>query len=250
MLDHRLFADRKRAADDFNGEVHACARRFKGVECEGAFTKTKRRKIRFLDTRDGTIAMNRLLLRQREDLDAKVTEYTLKCRSPDRYVASGARVQAANAAKQEEKLEEDVGAPFVCRFSHSSTIRGRKKPPAILAEGAELFPVLAKLERDGQRCASDLELEAVNALTAFERVVKGPMLQFDKVEAEVALILWSDGPDGRSLVSEFSFRYGHKKEGFEPKAARLAMHFFEEIQRLDWCLPEGRTKTQYVYRET
>ena len=76
------------------------------------------------------------------------------------------------------------------------------------------------------------------------------MLKFDDTKATIALILWSDGQEGRSLVAEFSFRYRNTKERYEPKAAQLAMRFFEELQRLDWCLPEGRTKTQYAYRAT
>lgn len=85
-------------------------------------------------------------------------------------------------------------------------------------------------------------------MKAFERVLQGPVLVFDKTEAEVALILWSDGDKGRSLVAEFSFRYKHKEEDFEPRAAGLAMEFFDELQRMDWCAPDGKTKTQFAYR--
>lgn len=85
-------------------------------------------------------------------------------------------------------------------------------------------------------------------MRAFERVLEGPVLRFNKTTAEIALILWSDGAEGRPLVAEFSFRYGHDDEDYPPKVARKAMELFDEIQRLDWCLPGGRTKTQYAYR--
>jgi hypothetical protein len=247
MLDHRLFMDHKAAAAQFCRELHACAKRLKGIECGGEFEKTKKREITFLDTRDDSILLNRLVFRQRRDLEKKETEYTLKCRSPDRYVAAGARVEAAKGMKAEIKLEEDIGAPFVVRFSHSTTVEGPDAAPKMLRAAAEMFPGLARLKRDGKLCREDLKLRPVSAMTAYERVLSGPLLRFGNVEAEVALILWSDGADGRPLVGEFSFRYGHEGERYSPKTAGLAMTCFEEIQRLDWCLRDGRTKTQYAY---
>ena len=92
MLDHRMFADRKTAAANLCRELHACAKRLKGIECDGEFEKTKKREIVFLDTADETINLNRFVFRQRKDLEKDITEYTLKCRSPDRYVAAGADV--------------------------------------------------------------------------------------------------------------------------------------------------------------
>jgi hypothetical protein len=250
MLDHRMFVDRKAAAVSFCRELHTCARPLKRIECDGEFEKTKRRQLAFLDTRDRAIALNRFVFRRRAELEGdRRVEYTLKCRSPDRYVAAGADVQAAKRLKAAEKLEEDIAAPFVVRFSHSNTVEGPGKSPETLADAARLFPALAKLERDGAPCPGELELHPVSALEAYERVLTGPTVTFNKTTAEIALILWSDGAQGRPLVAEFSFRYADRREGYSPKAARLAFEFFERVQRLDWCLPEGRTKTQYVYRD-
>lgn len=247
MLDHRLFTDRKPAAEAFCRELHSCARRLKGVECDGEFKKTKKRVITFLDTRDHTINLNRLVFRQRTDAESDEVEYTLKCRSPDRYVAAGADVSAAKSLKNTRKFEEDIGSPFVVRFSHSSTTEGPKKCPVSLKDAARLFPVLGELQRDGQRCPDGLELFPVNALNPFERVLTGPVLKFHKTEAEIALILWSDGPDGRPIVAEFSFRYGQDGEEYSSKVARKAMEWFEEVQRMDWYMPGVRTKTAHVY---
>jgi hypothetical protein len=249
MLDHRLFLDRKAAAESFCRELHAVAKRLKKIECDGEFKTMERREITFLDTSDETIRLNRLVFRKRADLEKNETEYTLKCRSPDRYVAAGANVEAASGLKGKPKFEEDIGAPFVSRFSHSTTIKGPAKAPSKLKDAAVLFSALGKLKRDGERSADSLELHPVNRMTAFERVLSGPLLRFDDTEAEVALILWSDGSEGRPLVAEFSLRYRHDEEDFSAKAARRAMRFFEEVQRLDWCVPEGKTKTQFAYRE-
>jgi len=249
LLDHRLFADRKKAAADFWEELAARADTLAGVESHGEFNKTKKRRIVFLDTSDETILLNGLVFRQRADLEDGGVQYTLKCRSPDRYVAAGAKIRAAKKAKSNRKFEEDIGAPFVCRFSHSCTVDGPEAAPETLEQASELFSALGELERDGELCASSVKLKPTSSVTAFERVLTGPAVTLGSVEAEIALILWSDGPDGRPLIAEFSFRYGREAEDHSTEAARLAMRFFLDLQRLDWCLPEGRTKTQYVYGE-
>lgn len=249
MLDHRLFADDQSAVEVFGHEAHRCAKRLKGIEWDGEFKPDKRRTIAFLDTKDNTIRLNRLLLRQRVDLKKDEAEYTLKCRSPDRYVAVGAKVEAGEGFEDDVKLEEDIGSPFVVRFSHSNTIAGPLDAPEVLGEAARIFPALGRLKRDGDICSEKLRLRCVNAIRVFERVLKGPLLRFDDTEAEVGLILWSDGDKGRPLVAEFSFRYAHPDEDYSPKAARKALEFFEEIQRLDWCLPGASTKTQFAYGE-
>jgi hypothetical protein len=247
MLDQRMFVDRKEAVAEMCDDLRNIAKRLKKTEFDGKFEAADRRRLCFLDTPDETINLNRFVFRQRTEQSGK-TEYTLKCRSADRYVAAGAKLKAGEGYRDDAKFEEDISAPFQVRFSHSNTVAGAAKPPETLGQAAELFPILGKLQRDGRRCPAKLELRPVNSLEAFERVFKGPELKFDKVVAEVALILWSDRDDGRPLVAEFSFRYEDKDEKFHHKAARLAMDYFEELQLLDWCVPEGRTKTQFAYR--
>jgi len=249
MLDHRLFLDRKPAAEAFCRDLHSCAARLTKIKCDGEFRSSSKREIVFLDTPDQTIALNELVFRQRTDLEKGISEYTLKCRSPDRYIAAAAKLENAGPrkGKPDEKFEEDIGAPFVVRFSHSSTVEGPRAVPKTLRQAAKIFPALSRLKRDELPCSPGLELRPANAMTIFERVLKGPKLRFDKVEAEIALILWSDGEEGRPIVGEFSFRYGDSDEQYDPKAARRAMEFFTECQKMDWCLPEARTKTQFIY---
>jgi hypothetical protein len=247
MLDHRLFADRKQAAARFWAEAAALAGQAE-VKCVGEFDDQKSREIVFLDTPDLTINLNGLLFRQRRDVESDEAEYTLKCRSPDRYLAAGAQVQPAGARKTKVKLEEDIAAPFVVRFSHSGTTKGLGARPKNLKQATKLFPTLGRLRRDDNPCSPTLALQPVNALCAYERVLKGPVFQLHKVDAEVALILWTDGKRGRPLVAEFSFRYESKTEQFSAPTARMAMQLFDRLQRLDWFSPEGQTKTRYVYR--
>jgi len=247
MLEHRLFINRKPAARELSHELHAIARRLKGVACDGQFDKNKKRDITFLDTRDLTIQLNGLLLRQRVNLNKAGTEYTLKCRSADRYLAAGADLRAGKRYQSYVKFEEDIGAPFVCRFSHSNTIVGPDRTPRTLADAARLFPALGQLERDGEDCSGQLALRPVSLQRVYERVLTGPVLRFGKAKAEVALIIWSEGQRGRPLVAEFSFRYEDEKEKFPRPVAQRALDFFRELQRLDYCLPQGRTKTQWMY---
>lgn len=250
MLEHRMFVERRTAAEAFCRELRACTARLDGVECDGHFEKAKQRQIVFLDTPDNTVLLNGFVFRQRISLSGnRGTEYTLKCRSPDRYVATGADIRAGKGLTGVPKLEEDIGAPFVVRFSHSATVRQDERAPKTLDAAARLFPALGKLLRDGKGCPGKVRLWPLNGMRAYERVLTGPTLRFGKTSAEVALILWSDGPDGRPLCAEFSFRYADKNERYSTDDARLAMTFFADLQRMDWCLSGARTKTQYVYKE-
>lgn len=249
MLDHRLFVDHKTAAAGFGSALQTVARRLKKTAYRGDFKTDTRRDIVFLDTPDQSVLLNRFVLRKRLDRGADKAEYTLKCRSPDRYVAAGAAVSSARKPPADQpKFEEDIGPPFVSRFSHSCTVNGPTAAPQTLGDAARLFPALSRLKRDGVRCPESIPLGPVGGAHVYERVLRGPELTFADVTARVALILWSDGPEGRPLVSEFSFRYGHDAEDYSSGTAQRAMRFFEEVQRLDWCTPDARTKTQFVYQ--
>ncbi|MCI0627623.1 MAG: hypothetical protein L0387_39235 [Acidobacteria bacterium] len=145
MLDHRRFVDRKRAVKKFWGEVCACCEGLK-VRCKDEFDTTDKRVIAFLDTANQSIRANYLVFRQRFNVESGETEYTLKCRSPDRYVAASANVRASKGLDDRPKFEEDIGAPFVSRFSRSSTVLEPEEAPSSLKEAAKLFPGLGKLK--------------------------------------------------------------------------------------------------------
>jgi hypothetical protein len=249
VLDHRLFANRKEAAATFANELSACAKRLGPLRFEGRFKTDKRRTIIFLDTCDWSIRLNRFIFRQRYDIDDGEFEYTLKCRTPDRYIAANAPVQSVAAFKHGLKFEEDICAPFACRFSRSNTVAGPRKAPWRLEEAADIFPALGNLVRDGRKCSPKLKLLRVNSVKAFERVLSGPTLKLPGAIAEAAIILWSDGLRGRPLAAEFSFRYRDRGENYAAKTARGATDFFDAIQSLDWRLVGGPTKTELVYQQ-
>lgn len=246
MLNQHLLHSSKRAAAALWRELIGCAERIKSVKHEGEFDRTQNREIVFLDTPDGTISRNGFILRKRKDPEQKKPEYTLKCRSPDRLMAAEAPVGMAKGAKGKTKFEEDIGAPFISRYSRSTTVKSAKDVPKSLKDAASVFPALAKLICDGRRCAPETKICPTRSLAMYERVHTGPYLIFGGVSAEIAVILWSTEEKGRPVIAELSFRYATSDQPSN-ETAKLAMQFFYAIQRLDWCLPEGRTKTQFAY---
>lgn len=227
-----------------------------GLTLGGAFAADapKERDVRFLDTPDGTLRRNGLLFRQRIKRKSGKTDYTLKCRTEDRYVAAGRDLRPAAEYTSEGKFEEDVGVPFVSRFSRSETVElpdtdplAGDRWPGTLGAAAKLFPALGSVKRDGLPCPPLTPLGLVNGTTAFERVFTGPDLLLAGVAAELAVVVWSRGKKGRPLTAEFSFRYGDEDENYPEPTATFARRFFDAVQRCDWARPDGRTKTEFMY---
>lgn len=262
IIDGSLFADPAAALDVVREDTGDLAGSV-GVEVVGEFDPEdpKERTILFLDTPDLTLRHNGLLLRRRVKQRSGKTEYTLKARTEDRYVAAGADLRAGPGLAAESKFEEDIGVPFVSRFSHSATVtpgEGSESAdaplPTTLGAAAELFPGVLATRRDGLACAPGTPLVPVNGLEAFERVYTGPSVRLARghsrpasATASVAVVLWTKGAKGRVLTAEYSFRCEDEAEAFPPAVAAAARLFFTGLQRLDWCRPGGPTKTQYLY---
>ena len=262
ILDSSLFTDVDAALHVILDDVSDLARAIGLVVSEKFDAREpNERTILFLDTSDYTLRENGLLLRQRVKRKSGKTEYTLKCRTEDRYIAAGKDLSATERLKPESKFEEDIGVPFVSRFSHSTTVEhdvddklaGENFPETLSAAG-RLFPAVLALHHDGLLCPSETALGPVNGLQVFERVFKGPEVRSSKggdrrssTTGTVALILWSKGKGGRILTADFSFRYEDEKEAFSPELALAARRFFDGLQCQDWTRPETLTKTQYMY---
>ena len=135
------------------------------VVVKGHFDEEQERTIVFLDTPELALRRDGFVLRRR--MAGEKAEYTLKCRSEDRYFAAGADLGTVKGFKADEKLEEDIAPPFRCRFSHSNTVRPPKKsglrrgePPGTLGEAAAFFPALGdgprreRASRRTRRCGS------------------------------------------------------------------------------------------------
>ena len=262
IVDGSLLADVDAALSDIRDDVGGLARSIGLVVTEKFDAKDpNERTILFLDTSDYTLRENGLLLRQRVKQKNGKTEYTLKCRTEDRYIAAGKDLSPGPGLEHASKLEEDVGVPFVSRFSHSTTVgldddselAGENFPEALSAAG-KLFPAVLAVQHDGLPCAPGTALAPVNGLKVFECVFTGPVVRFPEgrdrrssTTGTVALILWSKGKNGRILTAEFSFRCEDENEAFSPELASAARRFFEGLQHQDWTRPEALTKTQYMY---
>lgn len=257
LVNHEPFADSAEAVRAVWDEIEEAAKTLPMVQTKGKFDEKETRRIVFLDTLDHTLRRNGLVLRQRAVDQA--LEYTLKCRSEDRYFAAGTDVRAADGLAGEPKLEEDIAPPFRCRFSHSVTITLAGDPkiamPKTLRDATAFFPVLGTLRTDGRDCAPETVLEVVNSITVDESVWKGGKIIFEmdgaanSEKATVALALWARGNVGRPAVAELSFRLKDNEERFSRNLAEAARSMYTLLQRLDCSRPDGMTKTEYIYRD-
>jgi hypothetical protein len=265
IVDSSLFEHVEIALNEIEDDLKRLAESVgDNVEVDGEFNpgEAKERSIVFLDTSGFTLRDNGLLLRQRVKRKSGKAEYTLKCRSEDRYYAANEVVNSNKAATQSLKLEEDIGVPFVSRYSQSATIGfdedhefGGDWLPQTLGDAAKIFPRLFSVTHNGATCSPSTRLEVVNGLVATERVFEGLFLRIPGMEAidekdrngKVAIVLWSKGKKGRILTAELSFRITNSREEFPLEVVMPARRFFEGLQRQDWAKPEAMTKTQYMY---
>lgn len=255
MLQHGRFADRRAAVSLLTAALRETAAQL-GIAMQGSLALAQKRTVTFFDTADLLLRRRQLLLRRRVARDE--LQFTLKARNEDRYIAAGQDLRSARGLNHERKFEEDISPPFCSRFSHSNRIVLRNKSespcglaPKTLQQARRLFPGLKPMLTGVDLDAERTPLLAVNGITAYERVYKGPQLALPgKCKASVATILWTAGRDGASLVAEMSFRYRDRTEQYWAKTAAVAWQLFAAIQRLDWFLPNSVTKTQFVYGET
>jgi hypothetical protein len=155
------------------------------------------RTILFLDTPDCTLRENGLLLRQRVKRKNGKTEYTLKCRTEDRYIAAGKDLSPGPGLKHASKLEEDVGVPFVSRFSHSTTVElddndklaGENFPEALSA-AARLFPAVLSVHHDGLLCPPETALAPVDGRKSLNASLQDHCSVFPK-DSTVARLRWA-----------------------------------------------------------
>lgn len=220
---------------------------------KGSLDKVKhRREIIFLDTEDQLLRCSDYAFRERIERggdDDGRREVTLKFRHPDRYIAQGRDLDAADKNDSKTKLEEDIKPEFLKLYSYST-----KQPiDDGLALGtvgvvADLYPGLS---RDLEGFDPDRTLETVADFTAHEIVVGGAELELGRDEGEVAecaMVVWRGEDPEVPVVAEFSYKYEDKQEAYGRKVAARAYDAFELVQAMvDWVDPDSLTKTAYVY---
>ena len=257
LVNHGPFADPLEAVKAIWAEIEEAVRPLPLVRTEGKPDEIESRTISFFDTPDHALRRNGLVLRRRTANAA--LEYTLKCRSEDRYIAAGTDVSPADGLKAKPKLEEDIAPPFFCRLSNSATIliNGKRKSPSVttlatLGKATALFPLLRTLHTEGQPYAPETPLAVVNNITVDETVWKGSSLIFEQERggkpetATLALILWTRG---QPAIAELSFRIKESEDRFSRSLAQTARSLYTQFQRLDCARRDGMTKTEYIYRD-
>src|SRR5262245_47081070 len=261
LIRHEPFIDPEAAIAVVWEEIEEAVEMLPLVRTKGRFDERELRTVTFLDTPSRTLRRHGLLLRYR--VGDGVVEHTLKCRSEDRYFAAETDVNAVDGLHTKAKFEEDIAPPFVCRLSHSCTVKAGddghapRAMPESLGDAAALFPVLGTLHLDGRPCPPKTALAPVNGITVTERTWKGGKVVFEEAgfdqdddKATLEMTLWSRGESGRPAIAEMSFRVKDPDERFGRALAAAARSFYELLQRLDCARLQGMTKTEYVYRDS
>lgn len=245
MLAAEPFADRKAGIRSLEHALQPLAGAL-GLKVSGSLELAEKRTICFLDTADGALLNNHLILRYRQPAATpSAGTLTLKCRTGDRYLTAGQDLTVGPGLKGKSKFEEDIGPPFCSRFSRSTTVACRADDvPRDLEVAASWFPRLAAVCKEGEPAL----LEVVGREVPHERVYEGLQIHLDDaVAASVAIILWTQKWKGDFWCGELSFRYGSPEEKYSLETATAAYRLFGKLQQQAWALPQAASKTQLAY---
>lgn len=214
---------------------------------ELAFHPKRQRTLQFFDTPALQLRNAGLLLRQRTRIrNPDRSELTLKRRSPDFCIALQNDPFASEELESNSKLEEDIVAPFVSRFSKSTTVAWRGPAPNTIEAAALIFPILTDI------APRKTSLQTVHGIVVNETVLEGPSVSFDGVASTWALIVWRRNTSQSARAQrigavELSFRIPLSPAIVGSQAAHRYFDLFQRIQRMDWIDPNARTKTAYLY---
>lgn len=261
LIDHGPFRHRKEAVEEIWREIRHAAKHLPAVRIKGALKEAATKSVRFLDTPDYSLRRNGLILRQRWN-PAKA-ELTLKCRSDDLFLAAGTDVRPAKGIDADPKFEEDIAPPFLCRFSHSSTVpcvrtsKSGKAPetPETIEDVAAIFPVIGTLSADERKLHRKVEIRTVQGIVVQETVWESDLIEIRDEEdarplkASFAAILWTRGQTDLPVIAELSFKLLTDDGVLSRSAASGARSLYRALQALDCYRSDARTKTEYIYRD-
>lgn len=262
LVDHTLFRNRNEAVEGIWREIRQAAKILPEVKVKGKLEEDASQFVRFLDTPDFTFRRNGLAFRQRWSRNK--SEFTLKSRSEDLFMAAGTDVRPGKGLEgNPAKFEEDIAPPFLCRFSHSRTIEGPAggrdfEPPggpATVEEAGKLFPVIETLQADERKLNRKVEIRTVQGIVVKETVWKSDTIEIrveeddQPMKATFAAILWTRGANDTPVVAELSFRIKTVQGVMSRSAAVGARSLYRTLQGLDCFRSDARTKTEYIYRD-
>lgn len=221
----------------------------------------KKRRVWYLDTIDYKIKDGSFLLRIRKENDEEYVT-SLKCRSPDRYIASSYDL-SSDKQKVESKFEEDIIAPFASNFSLSATLETKNEPHIeSIGDLVSIFPGLSELNLNENET-----LHKVNNFEAREFSCQIGSIEFgnEGSTAETSLEFWylpDEVKNHSPLIVEFTFDFDATEPDFKEKAKKglrleefptsmvaTANSFYRSLQDVkEFMNPENaKTKTQFAY---
>jgi len=212
-------------------------------DTKGVLTFSKTRTVKFYDTQ-GTCQIKAQDYIFRERTENGKREVVLKYRSPDRYIA-GLQNMMGSQSQAETKFEEDIGVPFITKYSHSTKQPlGSDTELKTLGDIVRLYPGLKESHFD-----LDESINLVSGLMITEKLYKGAKVDLGKKNGKFTLTLWYISPDSTSpVIAEISFKYGDADENYSKKVVTRAKRLFEMMQGMsDWVAKTSSTKTAFVF---
>ena len=229
--------------------------------------KPKFRRTYYLDTSNYKLKSKNFFLRIRQDKESNKYTITLKCRHPDRYIAT--LYDLSGPTIQNIKFEEDIIAPHVSKFSISAEFEEDQEPEINNLEDLKtIFPGLR--EHD----IGDGKIEKVNKFEAKEISVDLGKISYDdnkddkddNNKIKTSLNFWySPNNEEIPIIVEFTYNYSAIKKKKEEKDKKDKMkrsieefflplvnntyQFYTSLQvnKKIIDLTSSKTKTQFVY---
>jgi len=271
MLNVANFKDRKQGVKEFWQLIEFLAisqgAKIITADDEDELYQEKNRKTYYLDTEALELKHKGFILRVRKEEKKQKPEYkfTLKYRSPDRYLSASQNLsieQLDNLSLSEDpsrKFEEDIIPPFSSKFSRSVSLESEQKFNLdTVNEIQKVFPSLKELNIAGNK-----ELKIVNNFVANEvaiklnyKVIFAPEINDYPIEPVMSFWYLLGTKGELPLVGEFSFDYGsennqdekEKLENFPLTVVQGGNQWFATIQKqVNWLNFNSTTKTSFAY---
>ncbi len=209
----------------------------------GSLTFSKTRTVKFYDT-PGTCRLKANGYVFRERIENGEREVVLKYRSPDRYIAAHQNMKG-KGSDADPKFEEDIGKPFISKFSHSTKQSiGAGKKLNNMKDPVDLYAGLEEYNFDLNE-----SIGVVSGLTVTEKLYENAKVDLGNKNGKFTLTLWYTSPSStKPTIAEISFKYSDSMEDYTKKVVTRAKKVFEAMQSMDeWVAENSMTKTAFVY---
>jgi hypothetical protein len=263
-VDEKLFQDWDRCGFEHLLKIVKFAALQARVKCSGKFKPFNKFIVQYNDTPNLDLYKNGWIFRKRKYRDEETYpyEYTLKYRSPDRYLSATKDISPSSTFINNKsmnvyhKFEEDITLdPHKSNYSPSTNIYIKhsfpfKKFGTLLS----VFPGLKQL-----KVGDETPLFGVQGKKVIQEVWKGVTMKLGESDIKLKIVLWWDiVPSERKerktpnlLFGELMFRLKSSKEKYPKKTIIDAHKFYYKLNDIGintgWVNTHGVTKTKYFY---